>query len=242
MIRQRSLGTLRFVLFAGVAFASLACSSEADDPNFWAQEGEGGAGGQSAAAGGSGGNVAGGTGNPGTGVLDGLWVWEKRVHGDVEQSGEVDNGLMRVAFGMDNNKCHYIWNEITGSDFQTECTYTISGDMVTFNATADPDGTAAGYSCAHADWTSWNDRPAIQWGRYKFLGDRLWIGVNAYWGFGGNVTLSDGSQIPGNNSLKRFPFWESQGQAETTDTWIVFRPATTAEWCNECNQPEMCTQ
>ena len=262
LLRTTGLGVRAAVACASLAV--LACSGEADDPNWWADdESSGDAGGSAGQSGGGGsagsggatgtGGVSGTTGgtgeNPGTAggagiapntgadVLKGLWVWEKRVQGDVEQSGEVDKGLMRVAFGTGNNKCHYIWNEITGSDFQTECTYTIAGDMVTFHATADPDGTAAGYSCAHADWSSWNDRPATQWGRYKFVGDRLWIGVNTYWGFGGGV-----NGVPTNNSLKRFPFWESQGQAETEESWIVFRPATKAEWCNECNPPEMCAQ
>ena len=225
----RGSGPAKAALYAAVVSASLAfmsCGSEADDQNWWADAGPGTGGG------------------PSTGIdaLKGFWVWEKRVQGDVAQAGEVDKGLMRMAFGTGNDKCHYIWNEMTGSDFQTECTYTIAGDMVTFHATADPDGTAAGFSCAHADWTSWNDRPAVQYSRYKFVGDRLWMGVNTYWGFGGNVTLSDGTQVPGNNSLKRFPFWESLGQAEKEESWIVFKPVTQAEWCTDCNQPEMCTQ
>jgi hypothetical protein len=157
--------------------------------------------------------------------LKGYWVWEKRVQGAAVQSGPIDKGQMRLAFGTGNNRCHYIWNETTGSDFHTECTYTISKDLVTFSATADSDKTAAGYSCAHPDWTSWNDRPAVEYGRFKFVGDRLWIGVNTYWGFGGGVV-----GVPANGSLKRFPFWESQGQAETLESWIVFKPVSRAEW------------
>jgi hypothetical protein len=139
------------------------------------------------------------------------------VRGTVVETGPVDRGQQKIAFGTGNNKCHYIWNETTGSDFHTECTYSVAGDMVTLTARADPDGTAAGYSCAHPDWTNWNDRPAIQYGRYKFEGGRLWIGVNAYWGF------SAGSH-------KRFPFWESKAQAAREETWIVYKPVTRAEW------------
>ncbi len=157
--------------------------------------------------------------------LRGYWVWERRVEGEVEQMGEVDRGQMKIAFGTGNDRCHYIWNEITGSDFHTECTYDVLGDLVTLTAPADPDGTAAGYSCAHPDWVSWNDRPAVQFSRYKFVGDRLWMGVNTYWGFGGRVR-----DVRGNNSLKRFPFWESQSQAERLESWIVFKPVTRAEW------------
>jgi hypothetical protein len=153
--------------------------------------------------------------------LKGYWVWEKRVmNGTVQPTKPLDAGQMKIAFGAGNNKSHYIWNETTGSDFQTPCTYIVSGDMVAYSATADPDGTAAGYSCAHPDWTSWNDRPALQWGRYKFVGDRLWLGVNAYWG-GANGD---------NGSCKRFPFWESLGQAQSQEAWIVFKPVTRAEW------------
>jgi len=184
----------------------------------------------SAATGPSGTSGSTGSGDPGLDPLRGYWVWEKRVQGTVEQSGNVDNGQMKLAFGTGNDECHYIWNETTGSDFHTECTYSVSGDMVSFVATSDPDGTAAGYSCAHPDWTVWNDRPALQWGRYKFEGDRLWIGVNSYWGFGGGVTTSDGSNIPSNGSLKRFPFWESEGQAVSEESWIVFMPVTRDAW------------
>ncbi len=158
-------------------------------------------------------------------ILRGYWVWDRRMCGADVVTGEVDAGQMKIAFGTGNDRCHYIWNETTGSDFHTECTYSISGDMVTFSATADPDGTAAGYSCAHPDWTSWNDRPAVEWGRYRFVGDELWLGVNTYWGFGG-----DCADVPRNNSLKRFPFWESQAQAETEEAWIVFRQVTREEW------------
>ena len=154
-------------------------------------------------------------------VLKGYWVWEQRVMGTVVQPpAPLDAGQMKIAFGTGNNKCHYIWNETTGSDFHTECTYSVSADMVTYNATADADGTAAGYSCAHPDWTSWNDRPAVQWGRYKFVGDRLWLGVNAYWG-GANGQ---------NGSCKRFPFWESPSQAQTEEAWIVFKPVSRTDW------------
>ena len=174
--------------------------------------------------------------------LAGYWVWETRMFADQEVSGEVDNGQAKMAFGTGNGKCHYIWNELTGSDFHTDCTYTIAGDMVTYMAAADPDGTAAGWSCAHPDWTSWSDRPAMQWGRYKFVGDRLWLGVNTYWGFGGGA---DG--IPTNNSLKRFGYWESQAQAETVEAWIVYRRVTREEWfstyaisTNCQGPPELC--
>ena len=163
---------------------------------------------------------SGGTTGTGTDALRGYWVWEKRVDGTVVQSGPVDKGQMKLAFGTGNNKCHYIWNETTGSDFHTECTYTLKGDLVTLSAKADPDATAAGWSCAHPSWTAWNDRPAIEYARYKFVGDRLWIGVNSYWG----------GVSGGNTSCKRFPFWESQGQATTVESWIVYKPVTRQEW------------
>jgi hypothetical protein len=160
------------------------------------------------------------------------------------QSGDIDRGQMKLAFGDGNSACHYIWNETTGSDFHTECHYSIDGDMVTFEAAADADGTAAGYSCAHPDWTSWNDRPATEWGRYRIVGDRLWIGVNTYWGFGGGV-----ESVPSNGSLKRFPFWESEGQAISAESWIVFKPVTREEWyttyaiSTRCQgSPEVCAQ
>jgi hypothetical protein len=186
----------------------------------------------------------GAAGDPGLDPLRGHWVWEKRVQGSVEQSGPVDAGQMKLAFGTGNDRCHYVWNETTGSDFHTECTYSVAGDMVSFVATSDPDGTAAGYSCAHPDWTGWNDRPALEWGRYRFEGDRLWIGVNTYWGFGGGA-----NGVPGNGSLKRFPFWESEGQAVTEESWIVFKPVTREEWyttyaiSTTCQgTPEICAQ
>jgi hypothetical protein len=161
-----------------------------------------------------------GTTGTGTDALRGYWVWEQRVDGTAVQTGPVDKGQMKLAFGTGNNKCHYIWNETTGSDFHTECTYSLTGNLVTFSAKADPDRTAAGWSCAHPTWTSWNDRPAIQYARYKFVGDRLWIGVNSYWG----------GVKGGNTSCKRFPFWESEGQARTTESWIVYKPVTRQEW------------
>lgn len=186
---------------------------------------------------------------PGIDVLAGYWVWEMRVQGTEEQAGNVDNGQAKMAFGTGNDKCHYIWNEITGSDFHTECTYSVEGDMVTFMATADEDGTAAGYSCAHPDWFDWNDRPAMQWGRYKLVDDQLWLGVNTYWGFGGGVSTSDGSAIPTNDSLKRFPYWESVTQAEAEESWIVYRSVTREEWfstyaisTNCQGSPELCDQ
>ncbi len=157
--------------------------------------------------------------------LRGYWVWESRVFGDVPQSGPVDAGQMKVAFGTGNDRCHYLWNETTGSDFHTGCTYRVAGDMVTFQAAVRPDGLTEGYSCAHPDWSTWNDRPAVQWGRYRLDGDHLWLGVNTYWGFGGGV-----GGVPGNGSLKRFPFWESEGQATTEEAWIVFRRVTREEW------------
>ena len=132
----------------------------------------------------------------------------------------IDDGQMKMAFGTGNDRCHYIWNETTGSDFHTECTYSAEGDMLTYLAPADADGTAAGYSCAHPDWTSWNDRPAMQWGRFKMVGDRLWLAVNAYWG-GANGD---------NGSAKRFPFWESITQARSEEAWIVFKRVTREEW------------
>jgi hypothetical protein len=191
------------------------------------------AGGSSAGGSNAGGSNAGGFGSGanGAGVLDGYWVWEDRVAGNESLGFAHLNGqaLMRMAFG-NNNTCHYIWNETTGSDFHTPCTYTILGDMVTYTATADPDQTAAGYSCTHPDWTSWNDRPAVQYGKYKFVGDRLWLGVNAYWGFGG-----DALGVSQNGSCKRFGYWESEAQADyggqgDLETWIVYKPVTKQEW------------
>jgi hypothetical protein len=172
-----------------------------------------------------------GSAMPTDGALEGYWVWEDRVAGSMSLGFAHLDGRarMRMAFGT-GNTCHYIWNETTGSDFHTPCTYAISGDMVTYTATADAEGSAAGYSCTHPDWTSWNDRPAVQYGRYRFVGDRLWLGVNAYWGFGGGVTLEGGSSIPVNGSCKRFGYWESLAQAESEDVWIVYRRVTREEW------------
>ena len=160
-------------------------------------------------------------------VLKGYWVWEKRVEGtQVQGPDAVDKGQMKIAFGTGNDKCHYIWNEITGSDFHTECTYTVVGDLATLKAKTTAAGKATGFSCAHPTWTNWNaNRPAVLYSRYKFVGDRLWMGVNTYWGFGGGV-----NGVPVNNSLKRFPFWESKNQARTLESWIVFEPVTRAEW------------
>jgi hypothetical protein len=169
--------------------------------------------------------VADGGGSSGGGSLSGYWVWARRVQGSAVQMGPIDMGQMKLAFGDGNARCHYVWNEITRSDFHTECTFRVEGDMVTFTARADPDGTAAGWSCAHPDWTSWNDRPAVQYGRYRIVGDELWIGVNTYWGFGGGVI-----GVPQNTSAKRFPFWESLGQARTSESWIVFRRVSRADW------------
>ena len=75
-----------------------------------------------------------------------------------------------------------------------------------------------------------DQRPPVQYGRYKFVGDRLWLGVNAYWGFGGDVTMSDGSYVGQNGSCKRFGYWESLNQATKEETWIVYKPVTKAEW------------
>ena len=179
----------------------------------------------------------------GGGPLAGSWVWDRRVEGTEVQMGTIDLGQMKLAFGMDNARCHYVWNETTRSDFHTECTYAVDGDMLTFTATADPDGTAAGWSCAHPDWTSWNDRPAVQYGRFRVMGDELWVGVNTYWGFGGGVR-----DIPRNNSAKRFPFWESLDQASRLESWIVFRRVSRADWydryaisTNCQGTPELCS-
>jgi hypothetical protein len=188
----------------------------------------------------AGGSSAGGSGSSGAAALEGYWVWEDRVMGiEVQPEAPLDAGQMKIAFGTGNDKCHYVWNETTGSDFHTECTYSADGDMLTYTAPADPDGTAAGYSCAHPDWTSWNDRPAVQWGRYKMVDDRLWLAVNAYWG-GANGD---------NGSCKRFPFWESLSQAQTEEAWIVFKPVTREEWYGQyaistnCQgTPELCAQ
>jgi hypothetical protein len=179
-------------------------------------------------------------GGGGIADLAGYWVWEQRVMGtEVQPPRNLDSGQMKMAFGTGNDKCHYIWNETTGSDFHTECTLTVSGDLITYTAPADADSTAAGYSCAHPDWTSWNDRPSVQYGRFKMVGDRLWLAVNAYWG-GANGE---------NGSCKRFPYWESLGQAETEEAWIVFKPVTREQWYGEfaistnCQgSPEVCAQ
>jgi hypothetical protein len=80
------------------------------------------------------------------------------------------------------------------------------------------------------DLVAGDQRPPVQYGRYKFVGDRLWLGVNAYWGFGGDVTTSDGAQIPKSGSCKRFGYWESLNQATKEETWIVYKPVTKAEW------------
>ena len=72
-------------------------------------------------------------GTPGTNeptapsAIAGFWVWEQRVEGTAVQSGPVDKGQMKVAFGTGNGKCHYLWNETTGSDFHTECTFAVQG-------------------------------------------------------------------------------------------------------------------
>jgi len=189
-------------------------------------------GGSGAQTGGGGGAQTGGGGGTGADGLTGYWVWDDRV-ADTRSLGFAHlNGRarMRMAFGA-GNTCHYIWNETTGSDFHTECTYKISGDMVTYTRT----GTVPGYSCTHPDWTSWNDRPAVQYGKYKFVGDKLYLGVNAYWGFGGAVTIGS-TTIGANGSCKRFGFWESLGQADygspsgTLPTWIVYKRVTKAQW------------
>jgi hypothetical protein len=159
------------------------------------------------------------------GALDGYWVWEKRMFGNTPQSGGIDKGQMKMAFGRGNKKCHYLWNETSGSDFHTECTYSIRNDMITLIAPAGKGAKTAGYSCAHPGWTSWNDRPAAQYSRYKFVDDRLWMGVNTYWGFGGGV-----DKVPPNGSLKRFPFWESLSQASKLESWIVFKQVSKEEW------------
>jgi hypothetical protein len=67
-------------------------------------------------------------------------MWEDRGMGtEVQPEVPLDAGQMKIAFGTDNNKCHYIWNETTGSDFHTECTYTADREMLTFTAPADPE-------------------------------------------------------------------------------------------------------
>ena len=70
------------------------------------------------------GGTSGAGGDPGTGidVLKGYWVWEDRVSGTTSLGFAHLNGqaMMRMAFGTGNNKCQYIWNETTGSDFHTD--------------------------------------------------------------------------------------------------------------------------
>ena len=165
------------------------------------------------------------TSSHGSSQLNGYWVWEKRVEGTADQTGNIDKGQMKMAFSSDKSKCHYLWNEVTGSDFHTECKFIVKGDLLVLEAAKGIDASTSGYSCAHPDWTSWNDRPNIQYSRFKIVGDRLWLGVNTYWGFGGGV-----KDVPQNGSLKRFPFWESQTQAETLVSWIVFKPVSKADW------------
>jgi len=41
------------------------------------------------------------------GALRGYWVWEQRVQGTGVQSGDVDRGQMKVAFGDGNDRCHW---------------------------------------------------------------------------------------------------------------------------------------
>jgi hypothetical protein len=194
--------------------------------------GAGTGGGSGAQTGGRGGGGSGGGSGMSVDDLTGYWVWDDRV-ADTRSLGFAHlnaRARMRMAFGA-GNTCHYIWNETTGSDFHTECTYKLSGDMVTYTRT----GTVPGYSCTHPDWTSWNDRPAVQYGKYKFVGDKLYLGVNAYWGFGGGVTIGS-TTIGANGSCKRFGFWESLGQADyggpsgTLPTWIVYKRVTKAQW------------
>ncbi len=62
----------------------------------------------SASTGPSGTSGSTGSGDPGLDPLRGYWVWEKRVQGTVERSGDIDNGQMKLAFGMGNDECHYI--------------------------------------------------------------------------------------------------------------------------------------
>jgi len=181
---------------------------------------------------------------PGADVLKGYWVWEKRMLGEVQQtSGNVDQGQMKLAFGTGNNKGHYIWNEITGSDFHTEFTYTVSANIVTLSAKTLADGRITGYSCSHPDWTSWaNDVAevtAVQYSRYKFVGDRLWMEVHVYWG-----------GVDGRcNMLKRFPFWYTLDLLQQWDSWMVFKPVTREEWYGKYARstrcqgtPEVCAQ
>lgn len=167
--------------------------------------------------------------------LDGYWVWEQRVQNTQPQSGDVDKGQMKVAFSGSNGKCHYIWYETTGSDFHTPCTYSVSGDVISFSASSAQNDKAIGYSCAHPDWTSWSDRPATQYGRFKKEGSQLWIGVNTYWGFGGGV-----NNVPMNGSLKRFPFWESLEQAKNELSWIVFKKVSRDEWFGKYAKSTKC--
>lgn len=85
------------------------------------------------------------------GVHAGYWVWEQLVMGmEVQPPAFLDAGEMKIAFGSGNDKCHDIWNETTGSDFHTECTFAVDGDMVTYTGPI----RMARYSCAHPVWTS----------------------------------------------------------------------------------------
>lgn len=175
------------------------------------------------------------SGGASSSTLSGYWVWEKRVQGTTLQTGDVDKGQMKLAFGRGNNKCHYIWNETTGSDFHNDCSFDVSGDTVTFTRDAAQKDKPTGYSCAHPDWFSWNDRPAKQYARFKISGDRLWIGVNTYWGFGGGV-----NNVPSNGSLKRFPFWESLIQAQKEESWIVFKLVSQDDWFGKYARSTKC--
>jgi hypothetical protein len=175
------------------------------------------------------------SGGASSSTLAGYWVWEKRVHGTTPQTGNVDKGQMKLAFGRGKNKCHYIWNETTGSDFHSDCSFDVSGDTVTFTREMTQSEKPTAYSCAHPDWFSWNDRPAKQFARFKIYGDRLWIGVNTYWGFGGGV-----NNVPINGSLKRFPFWESLSQALKEESWIVFKPVSQDDWFGKYARSTKC--
>ena len=92
-------------------------------------------------------NTGGGASSPSE--LIGYWIKEKRMDGANEVSGDyVDGGRWRLAYDGVNG--HYIWNEVTGSDFQTEFTYTVNGDMITYEARKKTaSGAAWGFSCAH---------------------------------------------------------------------------------------------
>lgn len=122
-------------------------------------------------------------------TFDGYWVWKEIVEGgtvtrtitDADMTWKVGpmgwegcpTGISCTKYGIDvlyvsPTRFHHMNRVTTGSDYQKYGSYTVSGDIITFNQ-------AQTYSCAHPKDPAEYVKPATLYARFKKVDGDLWL-------------------------------------------------------------------